>query len=530
MYLLRLSHITGGADKSLARSRFRTEALLLSIAFEDIIRAAHNGGIDLFPDQAEEVDDAMLVILLVSLDEYISNTSAVHGVEARMRWYLRLQSKRIAPSENVPSKYPGDSIPPQDRCSIKVLLNSGSASFIEFFRFPDRADQKTLYETNLASSSSTRENDTGAQGPAFEMPHNENADFSDPFGSLPTDWLDFENEDLLEVLNIPFSGMLGMADGFTTDFSIPHNPEIIPPISLPPQTDHETPSVQSTTIIQALGAKASQLGLNAPAQEHILQILNYLFTPSRIEGFVKIFFDSFYPHCPLIHAPSYSVDTSPIPLLLILAVMGAMYSTNETDLSSAKLILDLVELYIFSLDDFTEEFDIRNFLRLSTGENSRKEQESDPLAFQNLQAAYLIALVQFWAGNKAARKRSMEIRYNTVIRAARKLGLTGVRHGMHDSISESLWIENESKISTSELKFDLPCPESVFAAAHPFLESSFDLSRNTTTYEAFQSLFEPITPQSGTKQEISEPINPLRFTPLDMFVLIHREYPMACNG
>ncbi|RFU27055.1 hypothetical protein B7463_g9284, partial [Scytalidium lignicola] len=428
-------------DKSLIVAYSAPLHFLVVIAFEVITRAVYSDDIDLFLGQAEADDDVMLAI--------------------------RLQAKKVVRADNEPTRYSEDTIPPQDRCSIKVLLNSGSASFIECFRFPDRHDQKTIYESNMAIVSPESDG-TEAQTPDFKG-SNEYNDFSDHFERNPTDWLDYDNEDLLEFLNLPFAGMLGMTDiSFTTDFPVYLTPGIITPPSWLPQKEREPPSAQSTAIIQALEAKACTLCLDPQEQAHILQILESLFTPSNIEGFVKLYFELFQPHSPLIHQPTFSIDTTPIPLLLTIVLIGALYSTTETDLTSIKLLLDLVELYIFSLDDFTEEFEGRGFLRLSMGLHYRDTRDTDPLSFHNFQAAYFITFVQYWAGNKAARKRAMETRFSVLVKAARKLGLTKVKH----------------------------------------------------VYEAFQSLFASIE----SKGNDPIPANPLKFTSLDMFILIHLLY------
>lgn len=82
------------------------------------------------------------------------------------------------------------------------------------------------------------------------------------------------------------------------------------------------------------------------------------------------------------------------------------------------------------------------------------------------------------------------------------------------------------RLSTSEMKFDLPCDESLFAARHPFMEPNFTASRRLTTYEAFQSLFgyhESPAPQKD-REDNGIKSNPLNLNAMDMFILIHRVY------
>lgn len=81
------------------------------------------------------------------------------------------------------------------------------------------------------------------------------------------------------------------------------------------------------------------------------------------------------------------------------------------------------------------------------------------------------------------------------------------------------------RLAHIEIECDLPCEELIFHSTHPFAEPNFHFTRNLTVSEAFQSLFEehpsshfPPSKHSG---------NPLGFTVFDMFILIHRTYPLS---
>lgn len=349
--------------------------------------------------------------------------------------YLRLEAKKVARPDSkrclsrfnpnngllilsiVMAKISDDGIPLQDRCSIKVLLNSGSASFMESFRFPDRYDRKTIYESNLTSTDEKDEND----GSTLEFDIGRPEDYEmllDPSDTNPINWFNFENEDLFGFLDNPFVVPSGTADDFATGFSFASERPTIPSIlnfALPPVTNQEAHSAQSAAIIQALEAKVSSLSLGSQEQANVLEILNYLFTPSKMDGFVKLYFELFHPHCPIIHQPSFDINTTPISLLLTVVLAGAMYSTSETDVNATKVILDLAELYIYTLPDFTEETEVRNMLSLSFGLISKEKAGVSHLTLHNLQAAYILVIVQFWSGNTAARKRCMETRYGAVV-------------------------------------------------------------------------------------------------------------------
>lgn len=70
------------------------------------------------------------------------------------------------------------------------------------------------------------------------------------------------------------------------------------------------------------------------------------------------------------------------------------------------------------------------------------------------------------------------------------------------------------------MECDLPCENAFFNAEHPFAQPNFRFSREITVYDAFQFLFaedQPINPSSSGASAV-------KFTVLDMFILIHRMY------
>jgi hypothetical protein len=117
----------------------------------------------------------------------------------------------------------------------------------------------------------------------------------------------------------------------------------------------------------------------------------------------------------MVHQGSFSVDTAPVPLLIAVVVVGAMYSQVDKDVSNTKLLLDLAELYVFSLDDLTDEFEIRQMLRAPHTMTPESISLSNQ-AFPNLQAAYLMVCVQFWAGSMVSRKRAIDTKFGVVLK------------------------------------------------------------------------------------------------------------------
>ncbi|KAK0111605.1 hypothetical protein ONS95_001952 [Cadophora gregata] len=439
--------------------------------------------------------------------------------------YSRLLSKGVTVRSETPKS--GVENSQSDRGSINFLLNSGTASFIECFRFPSSHERRNIFNFRNAHTASNSADVIDIFG---NISDNGSAP-SDAFDDESIDWSLFEEENLLRFLSSPFGEvpMYGAEQPITGWSYV---------------GDWEPPSLQSAAVVEAIFGKALSLQISPPEQEHVSQNLNFLFTPSRIEKFVSLYFEFWHPHCPIIHQPSFTIDTAPIPLLASMVLMGAMYSQVDTEVSTAKLVLDLVELYVYSLEDLTDEYEIRHMLRVPSI-SAPESIELSVLAFQYLQAAYLMVCVQFWAGSMISRKRASDTRFGVVVKVARRLGLTKARHEFEDSQDEILWLQQESRIrlinimtlldcafsffanfpcrlSMSEMKFDLPSEEAFFATMHPFSQRNFVLSRNLTTMEAFQSLFRPSqAPGHGTKG------NSLGLNPMDMFIMIHLLYVSA---
>lgn len=467
------------------------------------------------------------------------NTCSYKGIECT---YSRLQSKLVTPRQEESPAAPkswqeSTTAPSSERGSIQFLLNSGTASFIECFRFPPPTEKRDIF--NLRNSSNN------LRSPNFFGNGMENAN-AYPEAMEPgkqVDWPVMQEDSLSRFMTHPVPDVPLPADVFTPLFMDPNFAHAGPVSGTLCPEEWEPASVQSAAILQGLLGKSALLNLNDQEQADISQHLNYLIVPSKIEKSINCYFEFWHQHCPMVHRPSFSIDTAPVPLLISMTLMGAMYSQTDHEVSSAKVALDLAELFIYGLDDFTDEYEIQQMLKFSATPTQTGASTTSYVALKNLQAAYLMIVVQTWAGNTAARKRSIETRFSTVIKVARRLGLTKARHDFRDSHDENLWIQKESQIrlinamtlldsafvffsnfpsrlSVTEMKFDLHSEESFFASMHPLSEPSFHSSRQLTVYEAFRSLFskEKLEQSDGTTN------NPLGLGVVDMFTLIHLLY------
>jgi len=290
------------------------------------------------------------------------------------------------------------------------LLNSGTASFVECFRLPLLHEGRNIFNFRRTPDAlSLSDIYTNMNDPLdiFTNINENGSTFSDPFEDEPIDWSLFEDENLLRFLSSPFSEVEMQTYDIFAPLHMDSN--FAPAAGLSVPIDWELPSSESSCITQAIFRTASSLNLSPEHQTKITHHLEFLFTPSRITRMVNLYFEFWHPHCPIVHRKSFSVETAPTPLLVAIITMGAMYSQVDRDVKTATALLDLIELYIYSMDDLTEESEIRHMLLGQT-------EALSSLVFQHLQAAYLTVCVQFWAGKMVARRRVIETRFGVVIK------------------------------------------------------------------------------------------------------------------
>ncbi|KAL2387581.1 hypothetical protein RJ035_004140 [Blastomyces gilchristii] len=438
-----------------------------------------------------------------------------------------------------------------ERGSVKFLLNGGTDSFTEGFHLPSRHDRAQVlswpehnhnHVGNMSQAMSTRE--------PVNLP--DNAHTHHPVSGIESQPVDvaFYNDGFLQFFNGGYNtGPRFQPDETPTSFA--HPPAT--PIQGLPLTSSAEPYFQpespySTNLIQSILSKSWVLGLDEISSMELAHELRFLLMTQRIQKFVALYFQSWHNNCPMIHQPSFNPETTAPTLLAAVVLMGATYSENASERLAAKKMSDVIEMFIFSTEVYSQEFEIAQSYKVA---HDRVDIKTDWRSFENFQAGYLMFLIQYWGGSRAARNRVIEVRFGEVVRVARQMQLTKCRHGLEDQMSEYLWLQKECRIRTMilvsmidsampffqnypsrltniEIQCDLPCHESQFAARHPFLEPDFRLSREMTVYQAFQNLFvengpvRPLFVHCGT--------NKLHLGIMDMFLLIHRKsYPIKIS-
>jgi hypothetical protein len=126
-------------------------------------------------------------------------------------------------------------------------------------------------------------------------------------------------------------------------------------------------------------------------------------SPPKIKRFAEFFFDQWYPHCPILHEPTFNLATVPALLLAPVILMGACMSDVEEERVNGRLYAGLVETMVFSHS------------LLSLYSSSALGDGLDISPIKVMQAAYLVCLLQNWEGDDTAKKRIRQNRFVTLI-------------------------------------------------------------------------------------------------------------------
>ncbi|KAF9887952.1 hypothetical protein FE257_009474 [Aspergillus nanangensis] len=426
-----------------------------------------------------------------------------------------------------------DLMPPSDRGSIKFLLNGGTDSFTEQFLLPPRSDRTRGLEYH------NQLGDAEQSGLPYHMKPESGYGDSDPSS------LSFFQDTFIDFFNGPFGDQhKPPSDLFANGMAYP---TIIPPddpsYGFPGDPAYEPERPFATGMIQAILTRSWSVPLDHKAHEEISTALSFLLTTARIRRFVNLYFKYWQPSCAMLHEPTFDPDTVSLPLLTSVTFLGAMYSRDERETYAAKRLLDFAELFVFSSEMYAPENEIG--IAYSGGRRPSYD-AGDWTQFQNIQAGFIMCVVQYWSGGAMSRNRVMEHRFSEVVRVVRRIGLPKCRHQLDERIDELLWIQQECRIRTMniiclldcafsfyqnfpcrlahiEMECDFPSTEPIFASAHPFAEPNFQLVQEQTISETFQALFEEYDTQ---ETQSSTPIPEIltRVTVFDMFILVHLLY------
>jgi hypothetical protein len=158
---------------------------------------------------------------------------------------------------------------------------------------------------------------------------------------------------------------------------------------------------KSLAIVELLKRNVSNISRYqqvAPCWSNLMESLcMQFFNPANIRRFLRFFWLLWYPHCPIVHKPTFQAEEASPVLLATMVVIGACVSPHAPDNESAKLWFDIVEETAF-----THELSNEQYL-----DQSKK--------LECLQAIYFVCLIQTWEGSKEAKIRIRQSRFASVL-------------------------------------------------------------------------------------------------------------------
>lgn len=150
-----------------------------------------------------------------------------------------------------------------------------------------------------------------------------------------------------------------------------------------------------------------------------------LFTPSNLSICIDSFFRNAYKHVPIVHEPSFEVETTNLQLLLSIFVVGAVWSYPRDTYFMVFDVIEMVERCIFESELFKDV--------LKNGTKAKNVSQSNLLSLT--QAATMLISISFAFPRSEHRRRFRERRFLDLIAIVRSFQADSIREA---SISSPL--------------------------------------------------------------------------------------------
>jgi hypothetical protein len=141
-----------------------------------------------------------------------------------------------------------------------------------------------------------------------------------------------------------------------------------------------------------------------------IDLAKTIFSTENLSYYTSAYFNYVHPHFPLIHRPTFDMQSSSLPLLLAIFLNGSALCVPQDDALSARQFFGLGEEYIFEL-----------LHRLVADSDQASTHD-----IQTVQAALLILSLQSCSNDPRVRSRILVNRHPDLVASARSLGLTGI--------------------------------------------------------------------------------------------------------
>ncbi|CAD6442342.1 5adcff4b-b7b5-4f5f-af1b-8c894e5f0d47 [Sclerotinia trifoliorum] len=211
------------------------------------------------------------------------------------------------------------------------------------------------------------------------------------------------------------------------------------------------------------------------------EVKSVLLTVPNLVDFTRLYFEHWHPNSPVIHQPTYNLETVSLPLLFAVFLIGAAYSSPRDTASLATQCGTLCEEFVF------EDDEVKSILRTEQGFEG-------PTSLQAVQAALLVAVLQTWQNGPEARTRMRKKRYSDIVTMTRTLGYTSSKNMYATGICPFNWlgyVEAEAKIRVMATIYLIDAYFTVFHSYPPRMmvsEMVGDMPSSDEAYAATDAL------------------------------------------
>ena len=151
-----------------------------------------------------------------------------------------------------------------------------------------------------------------------------------------------------------------------------------------------------------------------------------VFTLENLDYLTSVYFRRVHAAHPILHKPTFDLETASLPVLLIIFCFGSLYSAPVDSALSIRSFFDVAEEFVFSHPAFLGLL------------NRERSSQDPPLSAEDLgilQAALSVIIVQNSINDKPTRRR---IQYERNPRFSAALRFSGVLEARHEAVNETV--------------------------------------------------------------------------------------------
>ncbi|RFU36198.1 hypothetical protein B7463_g24, partial [Scytalidium lignicola] len=244
---------------------------------------------------------------------------------------------------------------------------------------------------------------------------------------------------------------------------------------------------RAEVIREALRHTIAKISMPHEPSNEVIQAVE-LITAYNLVLYAQLYFHHWHKNTPIVHHSTFNLFTTAIPLVLAILALGGMYSNNSIAIANLKLLFDPIEAYLFSLPGWSDEYELN---RIYHPVHETATDQWQQYQLDELQAGFLIILLQYWTGNMVARNRVSQHRFQKWVDIARRQGLFSVKHPpdviISDESSFRAWITKESYIRTANMSIIIDITFDIFHNIAPRIrwsEMDFSLSSDDSVFQA----------------------------------------------